>query len=65
VPELAGGGLGVVDDGLRDAPGLAHHLGALHHALGSHPARLDDVVGLPASLAEEFLAFLEQPPRVT
>src|SRR5215211_2873315 len=64
VPELAGGGLGVVDDGLRDAAGLAHHLGALHHALGADPPRLDDVVGLTASLAEELLALLEQPPRM-
>ena len=65
VAELAGGGLGVVDDGLRARRSLAHHLGALHHALGADPPCLDDVVGLATGLAEELLALLEQPPRVT
>ena len=44
--------------------GGPHDLGALHHPLGLHPGRLEDLVGLAAGLGDELLALLQHPARL-
>ena len=44
-----------------DELGFPHDLGALHHALGPGARRRQDVVSLSLHLAQELLAFAQEP----
>ena len=62
VAHAAGLVVGPLDDLAGPQLGGPDHLGALHHALGLGPRRVEDVVALAARLGEELLALLQQPP---
>ena len=61
VAQPAGVGLGRLHHLAGPLLGGPHDLGALHHPLGPHPRRLEQLVGLAAGLGDELLALLEHP----